>query len=226
VFVDSLFKEVIYAREKWLVKGGHIIPNVAQLFICGVAQHQRDTIEMNILPQTDYPGRSYMVEEPVRLIEDYVTKDQQVTEKFLLKTIDLCTAVISDENFRLPFKLRGLKDSSLGAVVLYTDIGFSQPMGQYRRLFSTNPKKPRTYLKHTILFVDDPVEVAKRELVEGFLGMYYNPHEHREVEYSLSFACLNVEHSGSEESEEPEEVLESDFQTDFVDLTEIKEFSC
>ncbi|XP_016960020.1 uncharacterized protein LOC108031289 [Drosophila biarmipes] len=220
VFVESLFKEVIYAREKWLVKGGHIIPNVVQLFICGIAHHRRENIEVNILPQTDYPGRSYMVNEPVRLIEDYVTKEQQVTEKFLLKTLDLCTALISDENFRLPFKLRGLTASPLGAVVLYSDVGFSQPMGKYRRLFSTSPKKPRTYLKQTILFVDDPVEVARHKLVEGFLGMYYNPDEHREVEYSLSFAGIKVEHSGSEESEEPEEVAESDFEPDDVDLRE------
>ncbi|KAH8344416.1 hypothetical protein KR084_011261, partial [Drosophila pseudotakahashii] len=195
VFVDSLFKEVIYAREKWLVKGGLIIPNVAQLFVCGIAEHQRETIEVNILPQTDYPGRSYMVKEPVRLIEDYVLEQQQVTQKFLLKSIDIRTAHINDENFRLPFKLRGLKDSPLGAVVLYSDIGFSRPMGKYRRLFSTGPKKPRTHLKQTILFVDDPVEVTKHELVEGFLGMYHNPDEHREVEYSLSFAGLKVEYS-------------------------------
>ncbi|XP_044314622.1 probable protein arginine N-methyltransferase 1.2 [Drosophila rhopaloa] len=226
IFVDSLFKDVIYARKKWLVKGGLIVPNVAQLFVCGIAEHRRETIEVNILPQTDYPGRSYMVKEPVCLIEDYVAKDQLVTEKFLLKTIDLCTANASDEDFRVPFKLRGLKDSPLGAVVLYSDIGFSRPIGKFRRLFSTSPKKPCTYLKQTIIFVDDPVEVAKHELVEGVLGMYYSPEEHREVEYSLSFAGFEAEYSTTE-SEEAEDVSESDFEPEEdVDLSEIKEGSC
>ncbi|XP_052858641.1 uncharacterized protein LOC128266276 isoform X2 [Drosophila gunungcola] len=225
IFVDSLFKEVIYAREKWLVKGGQIIPNVAQLFVCGIAEHRRETIEVNILPQTDYPGRSYMVKEPVCLIEDYVAREQLVTDKFLLKTIDLRTANICDENFRMPFKMRGLKDCPLEAVALYADIGFSRPMGKVRRLFSTGPRKPRTYLKQTIIFVDDPVEVAKCELVEGVLGMYYSPAEHREVEYSLSFAGFDVEHSTSE-SEELEDVSESDFEPkEDVDLSEIKEGS-
>lgn len=192
VFVDSLFKEVIFAREKWLVKGGFIIPNVAQLFVCGIADHPRKTVEVNILPQSDYPGRSYMVREPVSLIEDYVAKEQLITEKYLLKTIDLCTAHINDESFRVPFKLRGLRDSQLGAVVLYSDIGLCRPRGKFRLMFSTGPKRPRTYVRQTILFMDNPVEVAKCELVIGELGMYYKPDEHREVEYSFSLGSSTV----------------------------------
>ncbi|XP_039492382.1 probable protein arginine N-methyltransferase 1.2 isoform X2 [Drosophila santomea] len=228
IFVESLFKEVIYAREKWLVKGGLIIPNVAHLFVCGIAEHPRETIEVNILPQTDYPGRSYMVREPVSLIEDYVAKEQMVTEKFLLKTIDLRTAQIDDESFRVPFKLRGLTDSPLGAVVLYSDIGICRPRGKFRLLFSTGPKRPRTYLRQTILFMDDPVVVAKRELVIGDLGMYYKPDEHREVEYSFSFASSKVANSGSEEYVEHEDVSGTDSdQASDVDLSEIKgAYSC
>lgn len=190
--MDSLFKEVIFAREKWLVKGGFIIPNVAQLFVCGIADHPRKTVEVNILPQSDYPDRSYMVREPVSLIEDYVAKKQLITEKYLLKTIDLCTAHINDESFRVPFKLRGLRDSQLGAVVLYSDIGLCRPRGKFRLMFSTGPKRPRTYVRQTILFMDNPVEVAKCELVIGELGMYYKPDEHREVEYSFSLGCSTV----------------------------------
>ncbi|XP_033165337.1 probable protein arginine N-methyltransferase 1.2 [Drosophila mauritiana] len=192
VFVDSLFKEVIFAREKWLVKSGFIIPNVAQLFVCGIADHPRKTVEGNILPQWYYPGRSFMVREPVSPIEDYVAKEQMITEKFLLKTIDLCTAHINDESFRVPFKLRGLRDSQLGAVVLYSDIGLCRPKGKFRLMFSTGPKRPRTYVRQTILFMDNPVEVTKRELVIGDLGMYYKPDEHREVEYSFSLGSSTV----------------------------------
>ncbi|XP_017046792.1 protein arginine N-methyltransferase 1 isoform X2 [Drosophila ficusphila] len=227
IFVESLFKEVIFARDKWLVKGGHIIPNVAQLFVCGISDHPRESIEVNILSQTDYPGKSYMVKEPVCLIEDYVNRDELITEKFLLKTIDLCTAKISDENFRIPFKLRGLKDSPLGALALYSDVGFCRPKCELRRLFSTSPKKPRTYVKQTIIFVDDPVEVTKYELLEGVLGMYYNPEEHREVEYSLSFPRFEREYSVSESNSKGcAEVSESDFEPKGdVDLSEIKESS-
>ncbi|XP_017084398.2 LOW QUALITY PROTEIN: protein arginine N-methyltransferase 1.1 [Drosophila eugracilis] len=178
IFVDSLFKEVIYARDKWLVKGGLIVPNVAQLLLYGVSDHPREKIE-------DYPK------------EDYVPMENIVTEKFLLTKIDLLTANINDENFKTPFKVRGLVDSRLGAVVLYSDIGFSLPQGNGRRIYSTSPKKPRSYLKQTILFVDNPVVVARKELVEGVLGMYYRPNLHRKVEYSLSF-----ENCGSEELEE------------------------
>ncbi|KMZ03694.1 probable protein arginine N-methyltransferase 1.2 isoform X1 [Drosophila simulans] len=197
VFVDSLFKEVIFAREKWLVKSGFIIPNVAQLFVCGIADHPRKTVEGNILPQSDYPG-SFMVREPVSLMEDYVGKEQMITEKFLLKTIDLCTAHINDESFRVPFRLRGLRDSQLGAVVLYSDIGLCRPKGKFRLMFSTGPKRPRTYVRQTILFMDNPVEVAKRELVTGDLGMYYKPDEHREVEFSFSLGSSTVANTWSD----------------------------
>ncbi|KAH8338466.1 hypothetical protein KR059_006003, partial [Drosophila kikkawai] len=181
VFVDSLFREVIFAREKWLVKGGIIIPNMANLYVSGISEHRRPILQVNLA------GKHSKVWEKVCLLEDHVTKEQLITDKFLIKTVDLCTASLDDDAFRLPIKLKALKDGSLGAVVLHAEVAFSGVKGRVRRLFSTSPGQPRTYLRQTILFVDDPVEVAEHQLLRGVLGMCPNPKEHRGVQYSLSF---------------------------------------
>ncbi|KAH8356103.1 hypothetical protein KR200_011439, partial [Drosophila serrata] len=181
IFVDSLFREVIFAREKWLAKGGIIIPNVAQLYVSGISEHRRLIVQGNV------PGKHYKVWEKESLLEDHVTREQLITDKFLIKSIDLCTASVEDDAFRLPFKLKALKDGFLGAVVLHADVAFSRAKGRLRRLFSTSPGEPRTYLRQTILFVNDFVQVAEHQSILGVLGMYPNPKEHRGVQYSLSF---------------------------------------
>ncbi|KAH8232267.1 hypothetical protein KR032_003068 [Drosophila birchii] len=190
IFVDSLFREVIFAREKWLAKGGIIIPNVAQLYVSGISKHRRPNAQVNAF------GNS------CKVWEDHVTKEELITDKFLVKTIDLCTASIDDDAFRLPIKLKALKDSSFGAVVLHMDVSFSRAKGRLRRLFSTSPAEPRTYLKQTILFLDEAIQVAEHQWLLGVLGMYPNPKEHRGVQYSLSFG-----------EDEPKEG-----QDDYVDL--------
>ncbi|KAH8382733.1 hypothetical protein KR009_004981, partial [Drosophila setifemur] len=186
VFVDSLFKEVIFARDKWLTKGGHIIPNIARLFISGISKHHRPSVSVSIL-EKDHPDHQHSVQEPVCLIEGYVTKDQLITEKFLLRKIDLRTADSDDDVFRVKFKLKGLEDGPLGAMVLHSDISFARIGGGGRLLFSTSPKHPRTYLKQTIMFLDDNVTVAKDQLLHGALGLYRNPEEYRGVQFSLAF---------------------------------------
>ncbi|KAH8283971.1 hypothetical protein KR054_006293, partial [Drosophila jambulina] len=181
VFVDSLFREVIFAREKWLAKGGIIIPNVAHLYVSGISEHRRPIVQVNV------PGKHSRVWEKVCLLEDHVTKEQVITDEFLIKTIDLCTANVDDDAFRLPIKLKAVKDGSLGAVVLHADVAFSRGKGRLRRLFSTSPGKPRTYLRQTILYMDAPVDIVEHQVLLGVLGMYPSPKEHRSVQYSLSF---------------------------------------
>lgn len=193
IFVDSLFKEVLFARTFYLIKGGLIIPNIVCLFASGM----------------EYTHRPICDEKPVTVIEDYVNGDQICTDRCFIKQIDLRDAHVDDDSFRVRFQLMGTKTCRLGGMVLHMDVGFTRPDGRVKPLFSTSPKMPRTYLRQTILFVDDVVEVDRGEVFSGTIGMYANEWEAREVEYSLAFENFDAETSSESEVDSMESDTES-----------------
>ncbi|XP_032596508.1 protein arginine N-methyltransferase 1 isoform X2 [Drosophila grimshawi] len=66
LFADSLFRQMLEARDKWLARGGHIFPNVANLYIHGIAQSARQTMNKNL--------------RPVLLTDEYVNQQSVITE--------------------------------------------------------------------------------------------------------------------------------------------------
>ncbi|XP_022214272.2 protein arginine N-methyltransferase 1 [Drosophila obscura] len=198
VFVGSRFKDVLYARDKWLVEGGLIFPNVGKLYITGLFDNPikytetylADTIE----DSRDYPthtsgsdseeGGEYIVRKP-SMLEAHVCPVDVITQKYLLQTIDLYTAVDAAESFTRDFKLRILKDGLVLAVALHCEICVALPNRKLRRLFSTGPRHPETYLNQTVLLLETPNTVAKDMLLKGVFGLYRNQRRHGEVEYSL-----------------------------------------
>lgn len=176
-----------------MVKGGLIIPNIVCLFASGM----------------EYTHRPIIDEKPVTVIEDYVNGDQLCTDRFFLKQIDIRDAHVDDDSFRVEFQLMGTKNCRLGGMVLHMDVGFTRPDGRVKPLFSTSPKMPRTYLRQTILFVDDVVVVERGEVISGTIGMFANEWEAREVEYSLAFENYDIETSSESETDSMESETES-----------------
>ncbi|ALC46559.1 Art9 [Drosophila busckii] len=168
LFADSLFCDVIYARDKWLIKGGWIIPNIAQLYIVGIGSQLSCP-----KPLTSTP------------VDAYVEPESVLTQKFLLKNFNLNTANEILEYFQVDFKLRALRKDKLCACLLYFEIGCTDAKGSLQKLFSIAPEAPRTHLQPTLLFLQQVDDVADQELVAGRFFLALTEFSPRGVEFGL-----------------------------------------
>ncbi|XP_068154996.1 protein arginine N-methyltransferase 1 [Drosophila tropicalis] len=181
IFTESLYRDVIYARDKWLDKGGLIIPNVATLFMAGMTKN---------VPKNTQEDEEDTEDE--MLLEDYVTPDQLMTHRFRLKIINLSVAIKEDEYFQSPFGLNALRDGEIQGLVLHFDVAFAHNNIRMP-LFSIGPRKPKTYLKQTLIYLEDNLMVQKHEMIEGYIAMFANKSAVRGVEFVLGMKTINDE---------------------------------
>lgn len=119
-------------------------------------------------------------------MEDYVNRQSLITEKCLLKSIDL-TSIKDDIEFqKADFKLKALRNGTMSACLLYFDICATNGKGQLQKLFSIGPEAPKTYMMQTILFLkEDALVVAEQQILFGRLSMILGYFAPRGVEFSL-----------------------------------------
>ncbi|EDW83115.1 uncharacterized protein Dwil_GK22484 [Drosophila willistoni] len=187
IFTESLYRDVIYARDKWLVKGGLIIPNVATLFMAGISKHVPENFQEDEIDSEDEI-----------LLEDYVRPDQLMTHRFRLKITNLSVANKEDEYFQGPFGMNALRDGEIEGFVLHFDVAVAHDKISMP-LFSIGPRAPKTYLKQTVIYLEDNLMVQKHEMIEGYIGMFANKSAVRGVEFILGMKTIYE--SSSEMSE-------------------------
>lgn len=174
IFADSLFSQVLYARDRWLTKGGYIIPNVANLYIQGIVVDR----PMQMLRDAT---------QPVLLLDDHVSRQSVMTDSCLVKSLNLNTASEDDEFFRSDFKLRAESDSRISGCLLHFDIRSTNAKAKLQKLFSNSPEAPKTYIKQTLLFLEEhSLKVGEQELISGRFGMALSNFAPRGVEFSLA----------------------------------------
>ncbi|XP_034661036.1 probable protein arginine N-methyltransferase 1.2 isoform X2 [Drosophila subobscura] len=193
-FVGSRLQDVIYARDKWLVKGGLIFPNVGQLFITGLYDNpitytegyqaaKVEDSEDHSTPSSDSDSGEANVGQSPQIREYYVGPVDVVTQKYLLKTVDLQTLPAAEAYISSEFKLRMLDEGPFVALSLHSDICVSLPNRKLKRLFSTGPTHPETYLLQTVLVLDNAHFVTRETQLKGVLSLRRNSDDG--IEYSL-----------------------------------------
>ncbi|KAH8360079.1 hypothetical protein KR093_010640, partial [Drosophila rubida] len=173
LLADSLYLQVTYARDKYLVPGGYIIPSHVSLYIRGICGHPRHVDEEN--------------ECTVQMVDEYVDASTLMTHKYLLKTVDLKVVNKDEEFIKTQFKLRTLKSGIVDACLLHMEVASVGVDGTVQKLFSNSPEKLRTYMKQTVLFLDeDSMEVTERDTLGGRFSLVLSNYAPRGVEYSLA----------------------------------------
>ncbi|CAN7032907.1 unnamed protein product [Brassica rapa subsp. trilocularis] len=103
---ENMLDSVLFARNKWLVDGGVVLPDKASLFLTAIedSEYKEDKIEFwNSVYGFDMSciKKKAMMEPLV----DTVDPKQIVTDSKLLKTINILKMSSGDASFTAPFKL-------------------------------------------------------------------------------------------------------------------------
>jgi protein arginine N-methyltransferase 1 len=189
---ENMLDTVLYARNKWLVDGGIVLPDKASLYVTAIedAHYKDDKVEF----WDDVYGfdmsciKRRAITEP---LVDTVDGNQIVTDSKLLKTMDISKMAAGDASFTAPFKLVAQRNDHIHALVAYFDVSFT--MCHKKMGFSTGPKSRATHWKQTVLYLEDVLTICEGETITGSMTIAQNKKNPRDVDIKLSYS-LNGQH--------------------------------
>ncbi|KAJ0263067.1 Protein arginine N-methyltransferase 1.1 [Hirschfeldia incana] len=190
---ENMLDSVLYARNKWLVDGGFVLPDKASLFLTAIedSEYKEDKIEFwNSVYGFDMSciKKKAMMEPLV----DTVDQNQIVTDSKLLKTMDISKMSSGDASFTAPFKLVAQRNDYIHALVAYFDVSFT--MCHKLLGFSTGPRSRATHWKQTVMYLEDVLTICEGETITGSMSVSYNKKNPRDVDIKLSYS-LDGQHS-------------------------------
>ncbi|XP_042387120.1 probable protein arginine N-methyltransferase 1 [Zingiber officinale] len=189
---ENMLNTVLYARDKWLINDGVILPDKALLFLTAIedAEYKEDKIEFwnNVYGFDMSCIRKQAMAEP--LVDTFDPK-QIVTSDVLVKAMDISEMASGDVSFTAPFKLIAQRDDYIHAFVAYFNVLFTQCHKEIS--FSTGPRSKATHWKQTVLYLDEVLTICEDEVIEGSITVEPNKKNPRDLEITINYS-LNGKH--------------------------------
>lgn len=183
---ESMLDTVLYARDRYLVKGGLIFPDKATIFAAGIEDGEYKDEKIGFWDNVygfDYsPLKATALSEP---LVDTVEINAVVTDPANILTLDLYTCKTEDLAFSAKFSLRCKRDDFVHALVAWFDIEFSACHKPVR--FSTGPHTKYTHWKQTVLYLKDALVVQEGEEIACELHNRPNSKKPRDLDIDISY---------------------------------------
>jgi protein arginine N-methyltransferase 1 len=176
---------VIFARDKWLVPDGIILPDKAVMYIAAIedAIVRRERFEF----WTDVYGFDMSVIKDIAIKEpvvDIVDAKATVTDSKPIIHLDILTCKKEDLEFTSKFKIQAQRNDFVHALVAYFECAFTQvhkPIG-----FSTAPFARYTHWKQTIFYLEEPLTICTGETISGEISCKPNKRNRRDLDIAVA----------------------------------------
>ncbi|MFS7916696.1 putative methyltransferase [Helianthus anomalus] len=184
---ENMLNTVLYARDKWLVSDGIVLPDNATLHLTAIedSEYKEDKIEFwkNVYGFDMSCIRKQSMMEP---LVDTVDQNQIVTNCQLLKSMNISKMTSGDASFTAPFKLVAERDDYIHALVAYFDVAFT--VCHKMTGFSTGPRSKNTHWKQTVLYLEDVLTICQGEFVVGTMTVTQNKKNPRDIDITLKYS--------------------------------------
>mmetsp|Transcript_3465 Transcript_3465/g.10764 ORF Transcript_3465/g.10764 Transcript_3465/m.10764 type:complete len:379 (-) Transcript_3465:88-1224(-) len=183
---ESMLDSVLFARDKWLTKGGLLFPDHARLYTAAIedADYKEEKIGFwsHVWGFDFSPMRQMVMQEP---ISDIVDAGAIATESACILELDLYKAKREDLDFLTAYSLRVTRKDFLHALVVWFDVSFQACSPHV--VLSTAPGKPYTHWKQTVLYFDEPLVAHKGDVLSGMLAVRKTEQNPRDLDVKVSF---------------------------------------
>jgi protein arginine N-methyltransferase 1 len=182
---ESMLDTVIYARDKWLVPNGIILPDKAIMYVAGIedghVKRERFDFWKDVYGFDMSAISDIAIKEPS---VDIVDAKAVVTDSKPILHLDILTCKKEDLEFSANFSLQAQRNDFIHGVVCYFEVAFTQvhkPIG-----FSTAPFARYTHWKQTIFYLQDDLTICAGETVNGEISCKPNKRNRRDLDIGLS----------------------------------------
>jgi protein arginine N-methyltransferase 1 len=182
---ESMLDTVIFARDKWLVPNGIILPDKAVMYVAAIedatVRRERFDFWQDVYGFDMSVIRDIAIKEPV---VDVVEANAIVTDSKPILSLDILTCKKEDLQFTSKFKLQAQRNDYIHGLVAYFECAFTQvhkPIG-----FTTAPFARYTHWKQTILYLQDPITICAGETIRGEISCQPNQRNPRDLDIELA----------------------------------------
>jgi len=182
---ESMLDTVLYARDKWLVEGGLLFPDKAQLYACliedGEYRERKLDFWTNVYGFDMSAIRTLAELEP---LVDCADPEQVMSDAALLLEIDLYTVTKPDLDFVADFQLTANRDDYAHALCCYFTCEFSKTHNKIK--LPTGPKHKYTHWKQTIFYFNSSLIMHAGEKVNGRISVKRNAKNPRDLDIDIA----------------------------------------
>lgn len=183
---ESMLDTVLYARDRYLVEGGLILPDKCSMSIAGIEDGQYKLEKIHYWE--DVYGFDYSPFIKVAMAEPLVdTVDNQslVTTPCKFYEFDINTVTKDELQFHRSFSLRALDTDLCHAYIVWFDCDFP---GDEKVTLPTGPMNKYTHWKQTVFYMDQVLDLKKGDVIEGTIASRPNSTNPRELDIELQWA--------------------------------------
>uniref|UniRef100_A0A667I7G0 Protein arginine N-methyltransferase 3 n=1 Tax=Lynx canadensis TaxID=61383 RepID=A0A667I7G0_LYNCA len=183
---ESMLDSVLYAKNKYLAKGGSVYPDICTISLVAVSDMNKHAdriafwdnvygFNMSCMKKAVIPEAVVEVLDPMTIISDACS----------IKQIDCHTTSVSALEFSSDFTLKITKTSMCTAIAGYFDIYFEKNCHR-RVVFSTGPQSAKTHWKQTVFLLEKPFSVKAGEALKGKITVHKNKKDPRSLIVTLT----------------------------------------
>eukprot|EP01134_Creolimax_fragrantissima_P005935 CFRG5935T1 len=185
---ESMFESVIFARDKWLVEGGLMLPSKASLYLCAISDESfvRDRVDfwcdasklygVDLTCLMDMARQSSLKDVHVEWLEPeaVLSRPQKV------KTVDCYTVDIESlRSTDASFNFTSMIDCSFTGFGAWFDVEFQRPRNYVDPFWkplklSTSPDLPPTHWKQTLFYSQHTVKIRQDDTIGGVVKLTCN----------------------------------------------------
>ena len=183
---ESMLDCVLWARDKYLVEGGKMPPDRAQLYIAAIEdgqyKHQKRTfwndiygIDMSCLTPT-------VMKEP---LVDTVDSQMIMSDACKVMDLDLVHCNKADVQFCSQYVLKMKYTDRVHGIVAWFDTPFSRLTRPV--MLSTSPYKKYTHWKQTVFYMENDLDVREGDIIYGSIACRQSSTNFRELDIKISY---------------------------------------
>lgn len=183
---ESMLDSVLWARDKYLAKGGKILPDKCTMFVAAIEDTQykfeKKTfwdnvygVNMNCLTPT-------VMREP---IIDTVPSDVIISDSCRILELDLTTMKPGDVEFSNQYTLSARRQDKMHALLSWWDCEFSRL--QNPQTLSTSPYQKVTHWKQTVFYTEYDLSLNPGDVVKGSICSRKSKKNFRELDIKISY---------------------------------------
>ncbi|XP_007515942.1 protein arginine N-methyltransferase 3 [Erinaceus europaeus] len=183
---ESMLDSVLYAKNKYLAKGGSVYPDICTISLVAVGDADKHADRISFWDNVYGFNMSCMKKAVIpEAVVEVVDAKTLISAPCSIKHIDCHTTCIADLEFSSDFTLKITKTSSCTAVAGYFDIYFEKNCHK-SVMFSTGPENTKTHWKQTIFQLEKPFSVKAGEALKGKITVHKNKKDPRSLIVTLT----------------------------------------
>ena len=185
---ESMLPSVLFARDKYLAPGGHVLPTS-----CDMCISLSDSDRLCFWDDVYGFNMGVIKEQAVREAMVEVVPEESLLSKgapYTFRTVDCTRTEDKALDFTAPFKVTAARAGKLRSFVIYFDTIFDlSAVGGVCTSFTTSAEAVPTHWKQTSLYLKQPFDVVEGDAIVGTItfsrGIEYKRAYDMTVTYSL-----------------------------------------